>query len=179
MTVRSLGVSILIMAGCCLAAPLAVAEESANDRLLAAYLEVWSSGEVERLDEVVAVDFKRHAGPDESPSSRDELVELIDRTQNLYRRLRFEVAEVFTTADGGAMRGELTGGYKSTDRAVRIPVMALYRFEDGKLAEEWMLADNVPTLLALSFTIAPPGYDIVPPPDAASAANGSEAAEEE
>lgn len=133
------------------------------DTVLATYLEVWQTGELERLDDIVSEDFIRHAGPTESPSSRQGLKDLIRDSRRLYRRLTFEVDEVFTVGERGAMRGTFRGGYKDTDRAVHFPVMSLYRFEDGRLAEEWILANNLSTLIGLSFTVAPPGYTILPP----------------
>lgn len=133
------------------------------DAVLATYLEVWNTGELERLDDIVNDDFARHAGPSESPSSRQGLKELIRESRRLYRRLTFEVDDLFTIGDRGAMRGTFRGGYKDTDRAVHFPVMSHYRFENGRLAEEWILANNLSTLIALSFTVAPPGYTILPP----------------
>ncbi len=130
---------------------------------LARYIEIWNSGEIDRLDEIVAPDFTRHAGPDESCSSLDELKTIIVRTRVNWKRLEITVDDSVVEDDKGAYRGEFWGVHGQTNRIIQFPIMSMIRFRDGLISEEWIIGDNFLSLMVLGHELVPPGFEIVPP----------------
>ncbi len=153
----------------CLLLPLVLATPVAGDdgdldATLLAYFEVWNSGDLDRLDQIVAPDFQRHGGPDESCVSRRELKQLIARSRTNFKRYRLTVDDHMTEARGGAMRGSFYGVHREVDRVVEFPLMSMVRFEDGMIVEEWVLASNFLALVGLGFQLTPPGFEVILPP---------------
>lgn len=145
------------------AAPPLAAEQD-RDALLLAYFEVWNSGEVDRLNAIVAPDFKRTGGPDESCRSRAELKQLIAQARTIFKRFRLTVDDYMTEEHGGAMRGSFYGVHAEVDRIAEFPLMSMFRFEDGLIAEEWTLSNNFLVLVGLGFQLTPPGFEVTPAP---------------
>ena len=90
-----------------LAAP-SVGAERDLDAILLAYVDVWSSGELHRLDEIIAPDFRRHGGPDESCSSRQQLKNLIEQTRTIYKHVRLSIDDHMTAGDEAVSRPPLS-----------------------------------------------------------------------
>lgn len=160
---------------CILACALLVAPGSArsenHDSVLAAYVEVWNTGQIDRLDELVAPGFRRHAGPDESIDSRAALAELITQTRSIYDHLKISVDDAVTTDARGAFRGRFYGVHKAVNGVIEFPLMSMVRFESGAIAEEWILGDNFLSLVVLGHELVPPGFEAIPPPAAAAPAS--------
>ena len=138
--------------------------EGDRDAMLLAYVEVWNSGELERLDAIVAADFERHGGPDELCGSREELKKLIAQTRTIYKRFRLTVDDYMTEERGGAMRGSFYGVHAEVDRIVEFPLMTMFSFENGLIAEEWTLGNNFLVLVGLGFQLTPPGFEVIEAP---------------
>lgn len=136
-----------------------IAEEE-RDAMLLAYFEVWNSGEVDRLDAIVAPDFRRNGGPDESCGSRAELKQLITQSRANFKRFQLTLDDYMTEERGGAMRGSFYGVHAEVDRIVEFPMMSMVRFEDGLIAEEWILASNFLVLVGLGFQLTPPDFEV-------------------
>lgn len=126
-----------------------------------AYLGFWN-GDGADPAALVSDDFRRHARPGESPRSAAELADLVARTRANFERVTIEVDELFCDGDRCALRGSFTGRIPHTDRGVRIPLSAVYRVEDGLVAEEWVVANQLPTMFGLGYTLAAPGFEVRP-----------------
>ena len=134
--------------------------EPDRDAMLLAYFEVWNSGEIDRLDTMVAADFRRNGGPDEACGSRAELKQLITQARTNFKRFRLTLDDYMTEERGGAMRGSFYGVHAEVDRIVEFPMMSMVRFDDGLIAEEWILASNFLVLVGLGFQLTPPGFAV-------------------
>lgn len=139
------------------------------DSVLEAYVEVWNTGEVERLDELIAPGFRRHAGPDESVDSISALADLVTRTRRIYDHLEISVDDSVTTEERGAFRGRFHGVHKAAKGVVEFPLMSIVRFENGSIAEEWIIGDNFLSLMALGYELVPPGFEAIPPQNSSGA----------
>lgn len=137
------------------------------DDVLLAYLEIWNTGEVDTLEEIVTQDFVRHAGPDESVRSRAELARLVTRTRSLYERVRITTDDQMVAGGKGAFRGTFYGVHRKTRGIVSFPVMGMVRLVNDRIAEEWIIGDNFLSLMALGYELVPPGFEAIPPPGAA------------
>jgi hypothetical protein len=139
-------------------------EDADGETLLSAYVEIWNGGDLGRLGTLVTPDFRRHGGPDESCRSVAELERLITGARRVWKRLRITVEDSMATPEGGAVRGSFYGVHRTTNGIIEFPTMSMFRFEEGKIAEEWIIGDNFLPLMALGYELVPPGFEIVPPP---------------
>jgi hypothetical protein len=148
----------------CLASVSRAAETVSREALLTAYVDVWSTGELDRLDEIVSSDFQRHAGPYESCRSLSDLGELIAQTQAIWSDLNITIEDQMTAGDNGAFRGEFYGVHAEVGGVIQFPIMSMIRFADGLIAEEWIIGNNFLSLMMLGYELVPPGFEVIPPP---------------
>ncbi len=137
--------------------------EWTTETVLRQYLDVWTTGEVDRLDDLVAEDFKRHGayGP---ADSREKLKRVIENSQGFYRDFRIEVLGLVANAEKGAVRWRSTGGWRDTDFALDSINFAMVHFRNGKIAEEWVLGNNMDLFRTFGYRLSPPMATLVPPP---------------
>lgn len=140
-----------------------VAQGEELDPVLESYIEVWNTGEVDRLEELVAPGFRRHAGPDESVDSIAALADLITNTQSIYDPLEISIDDATRTSDRAAFRGRFYGVHKAVNGVIEFPLMAIYRYADDRIAEEWILGNNFLSLIVLGYELVPPGFEALPP----------------
>jgi hypothetical protein len=148
---------LLCVTGVCRAA-----DPESQEALLTAYVDIWNTGELERLDGLVSSDFQRHAGPDESCRSRGDLKKLINQTRATWNHLRITIDDQVTTDDDGAYRGEFYGVHAQVGGVIQFAIMSMVRFEDGLIAEEWIIGNNFLSLMVLGYELVPPGFEIIP-----------------
>jgi predicted ester cyclase len=126
-------------------------------------LEVFNLGKVEVIDEIVHPDFVDHGMPlPGATPDREGLKTMVSSMRgafpDLHNRINLVVAEGDTVAthvtSTGTMKGELAGmppsGKQATWDAIHI-----VRFRDGKLAEHWVVQDQLGMLQQLGFMQAP------------------------
>lgn len=157
----------LVLLGCAwillVPGPMAAGAEDPRDATLLAYYDVWNSGRLGRLEQLVTEDFQRHGGPSESCTSRDELKQLIAQSRKIFKHLRFSIDDHMSEERGGAVRGSFYGVHNEIDRVVEFELMTMVRFEDGLIAEEWILGNNFLALVGLGYQLTPPGFEVVQP----------------
>jgi steroid delta-isomerase-like uncharacterized protein len=122
-----------------------------------AVFEVWSTGELDRLDGLVAADVVHHDPYD--PHGADGLAGM-KRTIELNRRafpdMRLTALDQVAEGDKVATRwraemthtGELAGA-PPTGRRVTITGITIDRFESGKIVEAWRSMDTLGLLQAI------------------------------
>ena len=118
------------------AVPSLAGEES--KALLDAYVEIWMTGELDKLDSIMAEDFKRHPSPNTSTSSLGELKEAITSFRQMYPDLKATVKETVIENGKAAIWWTMTGTHKELEKKMERSGMCLFRFADGKIAEEWV-----------------------------------------
>ena len=148
----------------CVSAVSPASDLESRGALLTAYVDIWNTGELDRLDELVSPDFQRHAGPDESCRSRGDLKKLINQTRATWNHLRITIDDQVTTDDDGAYRGEFYGVHAKVGGVIQFAIMSMVRFEEGLIAEEWIIGNNFLSLMVLGYELVPPGFEIIPPP---------------
>jgi len=126
-------------------------------------LEVFNQGRIEIIDEVVHPDFVDHGTPLPGISpDREGLKAMVTAMRqafpDLHNTLKHVVAEGDVVAQHvtttGTMLGEMAGmppsGKQATWDAVHI-----VRFQDGKVAEHWVVMDQLGMLQQLGFVQVP------------------------
>jgi predicted ester cyclase len=106
-----------------------------------------STGDVDALATVLSPDYVLH--PDEARGV-DGLVELVDGYRSAFAGLRVTIEHQFAEGDYVATRATIRGrhegdmmGAPPSGKDVEFTVLAISRCRDGKIEEEWELADTV------------------------------------
>jgi steroid delta-isomerase-like uncharacterized protein len=120
-----------------------------NRKLILQYHEIWNTGQVEKLNEILAPDFVCHYLTDQEwkgiAGSKTEIV----NWRALFPDWHEEVVDIIIEKDKVVTRYNSTGthsgtyeGIDSTGTKVMIAEISIYRIKDGKLAEQWCLMDD-------------------------------------
>lgn len=121
-----------------------------NRELILQYHEVWNTGQLEKLDEILAPDFVCHylteiewkgiaAAKTEIgnwkklfPDWQEEIVDIIQ-----------EKDKVVTRYKASATHTKTYEGIDSTGAKIEIYEVSIYRIRDGKIAEQWCFPDDL------------------------------------
>lgn len=113
--------------------------------------EVWNGRDYDRIDDLVAEDFLQH-GPvtGMETNGRDGLKKTVRQYHEAFSDLESHLNLVFCDESGeyvcahlthsGTHDGELMG-IPATDREGAVDVTGIYRIEDDRIAESWVLGD--------------------------------------
>ena len=132
--------------------------ESASAEVVRQYVDVvWNGGDLESLGRFVSDGHLRHDPAGDSEGIAD-LARRIAAFRTAFPDLRFDI-DLYPANDGGVTvirRWVMTGtheaeyaGIAATGRAVRSTGMAVSRFENGVIAEEWINRDDLGLLRQL------------------------------
>ena len=122
-----------------------------NKALARSEFEVWSTGELDRLDEMVAPDVVHHDPYD--PNAADGLEGLkktIELNRAAFPDMRIEIQDQVAEGDKVVTRWVATmthdgslGGAAPTGKRVTIGGTTIERFEGGKVVEAWRSMDTL------------------------------------
>jgi len=123
-----------------------------TEKLAREVLDALSSGDIERAGPLVAEDFTDHGAPPWAPRGRAGYLQILGFLHTVLR-LRYELHEVVAAGDMVAIRATAHGvhnsghlGFPATGRPYAMPVMHMYRHDDGVLAEHWGVRDELSAL---------------------------------
>lgn len=148
-------------------------QEAANKEVVRRFTEAVNDRDLDALDELVTPDVVRH-----SPSTPDVQVRNLDQLKAFLRQnvasLPDEAVEIRTMlAEGdqvavwanytGTQEGPM-GPFPASGRTVDLDFASILRLENGRIAEMWVVWDNVSMLTQLGH-MQPPG---APGPDSES-----------
>ena len=113
--------------------------------------EVWSTGEFDRLDDLVAPDVVHHDPYDpHGGQGLDGMKRTIQLNRTAFPDMRLVVEDQIAEGDKVVTRwrGEMThlgelGGAPPSGKRVTISGITIDRFEDGKIAEAWRSMDTL------------------------------------
>lgn len=121
-----------------------------NKAVVRACFENAAKGNFDALDEIVAADYLLHP---EEVRGADGLKEMVQRYRDALSNLHVQVDHQFTQGDWVATRYTITGthdgdlmGTPASGRDVSFTGITLSRCADGRIAEEWEIADTVSLL---------------------------------
>ncbi len=121
--------------------------------------EVLEQGHVELADELVADNVVSHAPMPEQLPGREGLKHALRKFQAAFSNLRIEVRDMI--AEGDKVVGHFTVsavhsgdfmGMAATGENIKYDEMAIVRFEHGKIAEHWSVADTFAMLQKIGAT---------------------------
>jgi ketosteroid isomerase-like protein len=118
-----------------------VSVEERNKAAARAEFEIWSTGELDKLDELVAQDVVHHDPYD--PNAADGLVGLrksIEANHATFPDMKIEVEDQVAEGDRVATRWRATMTHPDAGK-VEMPGITIERFADGKVVESWRSMD--------------------------------------
>jgi steroid delta-isomerase-like uncharacterized protein len=131
-------------------------EKNRTEFVLRAWRAAWGNGEVEAFEEILAPGYVRHTKSGDEDV--DALRRAITESRAAFPDLDTEILQSVESDDMVAIRwrshGTHTGsfmGVPSTERTVEVIGASFCRFEDGLLAEEWVVWDPRELLSAMSI----------------------------
>jgi len=119
--------------------------------------QVWTQGRIEVADKYVGSDYLRHdPGIPFEVRGPEGIKQLVPMYRAAFPDIHFTADDIIAENDKvvvrwdvrGTHRGELMG-IAPTGREVRITAIEIFRLSDGKIAEQWVLVDNLGMLQQL------------------------------
>jgi steroid delta-isomerase-like uncharacterized protein len=162
-TLGSTAALVLMLAGC---APSQTAHLEANKDLVRRFTEAGNAADWDALGQTVAEDFTRHSAATAGPpvTSRDEFVQLQESFLVSFPDQHVAIEQLIAEGDRVALLATYTGTqsgpmgeFPATGKRVEAPFLAMFRIEDGRIAELWVEWDNVAMLTQLGLFPPPPG----------------------
>jgi len=122
---------------------------AANKELLRRfYKEVYADWNMARVDEVVSPQFISHDWPEGSPTGPKAFRDYYSDILSTVPDARYEVDDLIAEGDRVVVRWRLLGthqgefrGIPPTGRPIVLKGIAIYRVEDGRLVERWVVSD--------------------------------------
>jgi predicted ester cyclase len=122
---------------------------AANKELLRRfYKEVYVDWNLALADEVVSPHFISHDWPDGGPTGPQAFRNYYDAIRSAVPDARYEVDDLIAEGDKVVVRWRLLGTHKGefrgiapTGRPIELKGVAIYRVENGKLMERWVVSD--------------------------------------
>ena len=134
----------------------------AHDKEIAAvkaFIEAWGSADADKLDSIVASDYKRKA-PDGSANSLDELKAFMLQVHEAYPDYAITNDGIVAGSDGVFLQWTVTGtdsgrGEGATGNSLNVTGISRYWFADGKIAKELVIFDSGAVLTQLETAEMP------------------------
>ena len=156
---------VAFLVGC---APDPSVQLEANKELIRQFTEVANATDWDGLTALVAADFTRHSIATAGPpvTSRDQFIELQKSFAISMPDQKVTVQAMVAEGDrvaalatySGTHTGPM-GDFPITGNSVEVPFLAMFRIEDGMIAELWVEWDNVAMLGQLGLFPPPPPAD--------------------
>lgn len=137
----------------------------ANKDVVRRFTEISNAAQWDLLHEVMTDDFVRHSAATEGPpvTSRDQFIELQKVFLASFPDQRVIPHELVAEGDLVAVRATYAGtntgpmgDVPATGKSVDVPFLALFRIDNGKIAELWVEWDNVYMLKQMGLFPPPP-----------------------
>jgi len=119
-----------------------------NKALVQRLVEVYNTGNLAALGEVLAPEFVYHNAPPGQKPGREGYKEAQMSGQNAFPDLHYTIEDMIAEGDkvvvrvtcSGTHRGEFMG-IAPTNKRVTMPAVGIYRIVNGKIFEEWEFGD--------------------------------------
>ena len=120
------------------------------------HAEAWSGGNMEILDDIIADNYVKHWAAFEPTVGREKLKQSIRSWRRSFPDWNEEVVAIEATGDMVFARWTETGTFTNDNgdmlangNSVKAAGMGWFRFENGRIAEEWTIIDNWGTQIQL------------------------------
>ena len=118
------------------------------DHARVALEQVCARGDLERARELYAADFLDHVNALEF-HGQDGIARSVAMYRAIFGELRIDVVDQVSEGDRVVSRWILQGTHRG--RRVTLPGITISRFQDGLIAEDWTVSDNLTLLRAVGL----------------------------
>ena len=132
--------------------------------------EVLSGGKLELLDELVSPEFVDRT-PGAPPQTRGPEVvrESQKRAHDLFQDVRYTLDDLIAEGDRVVARYTVRAIRKTAEgsdpgKPIEVTGITIYKIADGKIAETWIVNDQIALFRQLGFTLTPPKQESQPAP---------------
>lgn len=127
------------------------------------FIDAFSEGRLEALDEVIAADARAHdPGNPQYTGGTEAAKGLVSMYRSAFPDLRFEVEDMISEGEKVATRWKASGTHEgdlpdipATGRHATSTGITIDRFEDGRIVESWTSWDTLGLLQQLGVIPAP------------------------
>lgn len=127
-----------------------------NKKVVRAFAEAINVRDWHRLDELIAIDFKRHSYSAPSVNSRDELKRYLRSEFEIFPDAYESIEDMVGEGDKVAVRHRFRGTqhghmgvYPPSGKVMEVEYLAIYRVSGGVVTEAWAEWDNLAGLIQL------------------------------
>lgn len=143
----------------------------ANKALVRRYVEeILTGGKLELLDELVSPEFVDRT-PGAPPQTRGPEVirESQKRARDLFQDIRYTLDDLIAEGDRVVARYTVRATRKPAEgsdpgKPIEVTGITIYKIADGKIAETWIVNDQIALFRQLGFTLTPPKQESQPKP---------------
>jgi predicted ester cyclase len=137
-------------------------EEQNKEIVRRTHAEVWSKGNMEIIDELYDTDYIAHwtSGPD--TQGLDGLREVILEARTAFPDLTEDIVQIVAEGDLVVTRFSSSGtfegcimGISPKNKKVTRQEMAIHRIVNGKIVEQWTVADSLVLMQQLGIELKP------------------------
>jgi steroid delta-isomerase-like uncharacterized protein len=137
-------------------------EEQNKEIVRRTHAEVWSNGNMDVIDELYDNSYLAHwtSGPD--TQGLDELREVINEARTAFPDLTENIEQIVAEGDLVVTRFSSSGTFKGNimgispkDKKVTRQEIAIHRIDNGKIVEQWTVADSLVLMQQLGMELKP------------------------
>ena len=136
----------LLVAACLASGSVAAGTIDDNKALVSEFIAAENSQDFESLPTYLTEDYQRHseATPNVAVASRDQFIERMRDGVDFFIDTKIHVQHMIAEGDRVAVWASYRGGVvgKGVDPEININISMIYRIEDDKIAEHWVMWDN-------------------------------------
>ncbi len=133
-----------------------------NKTLIRRWVEVWNKQKLDVIDRFVTADYVRHDPNAPEVRGPEGEKQLVGMYLAAFPDLQFTVEDLVAEGDKvathitvrGTHRGELMG-IPPTGKQITVEAMEIYRLEDGRIAEQWVVMDGLGMMQQLGVIPTP------------------------
>lgn len=135
-----------------------------NKQIVRSFIDAGNNGDLDALDEILAVDFVRHsqATPDVNVTNREEFKQFYRDTAATFPDQRVTIDAMAAEGDRVAFYGKFAGTqegpmgpFPPSGKRLEVEMGGMFRIQDGRIAELWVTWDNLAGLVQLGH-LGPP-----------------------
>lgn len=110
-----------------------------SEHVLRSYYDAWADGDGDALRDLLADDYCGHvhtlSGTEEHDA--DGLAARVESHVDAFEQVDYDVEDVVVSNGEVAARVTMRAHHRETDRDAETTGIAIFRLEDGRIAEEW------------------------------------------
>ena len=143
-----------------------VSESTAENKdLIRRQVEVWNTGNLNALDDLMAADLVHHDLPPGMAPGIEGFKQIIQMHRSAFPDIRVVIEDIVAEGDKVVNRWTVSGthegdymGMPPTGKEVTLTGMSFHRIENGKIAEQWHEMDILGLMQQIRSLPPPPGH---------------------